>query len=149
MISAYPGKGNVTDVRLNLDMNSPLPPGPFAHMRPHRPRPTIILPPVVEAPEGAILGFRSSGQMLNTVHQDASLETNFDLSTLAAHYKAQLEQSGCVLTEEGRGAQLAWMNWILKDDDKRRHGFLIILQELDQEYYIHLRMKSPNEGKLQ
>jgi hypothetical protein len=147
MVSAYPGRGNVTDIRLNLDMQSPLPPGPYSHMRPHRSRPTNILLPVVEAPEGAILRFCSGGYMFNSAHQEASLETNLDLSTLAAHYRAQLQQSRCVLTEEGKGGQLAWMNWKLKDDDKQRHGFLILAKELDQEYYIHLRMKSANRGK--
>jgi hypothetical protein len=83
----------------------------------------------------------------NSAHADAILETNSDLSTLAAHYKTQLEQSGCVLNEEGQDGPLAWITWTLKVDDKQCHGFFIILKELDQEYYLHLRMKSPNGGK--
>jgi hypothetical protein len=128
-------------------MNSPLPPGPRSHLRRHRSRQTIVLLPAVEAPEGANLMVSSSGYMGNSSHTDANLETNLDLSMLAAHYKTQLEQSGCIITEEGQGGQLAWVNWTLKDNKIERNGCLIILKELDQEYYVHLRMKSPNEVK--
>lgn len=143
IVNAYPGRKNATDVRLNLDMNSPLPPGPYSRVRPRRSSQTIILLPTVEAPEGANLRFHGGGYMFNSAHAEAMLETDADLTTLSAHYKAQLEQSGCVITEEGQGGLLAWINWTLKDDEKQRHGFLIILKELDQEYFIHLRMKSP------
>jgi hypothetical protein len=34
-VNAYPGKGNVTDLRLNLNMKGPFPPGPPRHMRRH------------------------------------------------------------------------------------------------------------------
>jgi hypothetical protein len=142
-VNTYPGKRNMTDVRLILDMNSPLPPGPYSRVRSHRSRQTIILLPTVESPEGANLIFHGGGYTGKSAHAEANLETNSDLTTLAAHYRAQLEQSGCVITEEGQGGLLAWINWTLKDDEKQRQGILIILKELDQEYYIHLRMKSP------
>ena len=83
--------------------------------------------------------------MGNSSQTDAILETNSNLTTLAAHYKAQLEQSGCVLIGEGQDGQLAWITWTLKDNDKQYHGFFILLKELDQEYYLQLRMKSSSE----
>ena len=147
MVSAYPGKGNITDVRLNLDMNSPLPPGPLTRVRPHRLRQTIILLPTVEAPEKANLRFQGGGYSGNSTHAEAILETNFEIPMLATHYKAQLEQSGCILTEEGQGGVLAWITWTLKDGDKQCHGFFIILKQSDQEYYLQLRMKCPSEVK--
>ncbi len=147
IVNAYPGRENLTDVRLNLDMNSPLPPGPPSHLRRHHSRKTIILLPALEAPEWANQRLHSSGYSGNSTHADAFLETNSDLSTLAAHYKTQLEQSGCVLTEEGQDGPLAWITWTLKDGDKRCHGFFMILKESNQEYYLHLRMKSPDGGK--
>jgi len=84
------------------------------------------------------------GRSLNSAYSDATLETNNDLSTLAAHYKTQLEQAGCVLTAEGQDGPLAWNTWILKDDDEQWHGFFIILKVLEQEYYLTMRMKSDN-----
>ena len=72
------------------------------------------------------------------------MEMNSDLSTLAAHYKTQLEQAGCMLTEEGQNGPLAWNTWTLKDDDEQWHGFFFILKVLDQEYYLYTRIKSDN-----
>lgn len=145
-VNAYPDKGNMTDLRLNLNMNGPFPPGPLPHMRGRPSRNTIILLPTVEAPEGANLRFHGGGQSGNSAHSDAILETNSDLSTLAAHYKTQLEQSGCVLIEQGQDGPLAWITWTLKDDDKQCHGFFMILKEIGQEYYLNMRMKSENGG---
>ena len=70
-----------------------------------------------------------------------------DLSTLGAHYKTQLEQAGCVFTEEGQQGPLIWNTWILKEDDEQWYGFFMILKVLDQEYYLTMRMRSDNAGK--
>ncbi len=70
-----------------------------------------------------------------------------DLSTLAAHYKTQLEQAGCVLIEGGQSGPLAWKQWILEEDGEQSHGTLIILKESDQEYYLTMRVKSDNQDK--
>jgi hypothetical protein len=88
-----------------------------------------------------------SGGSLNGAHSELTIETNIDLSTLAVHYKTQLEQAGCVLTEEGQNGPLAWNTWTLKDDDELWHGFFMILKVLDQEYYLTMRMKSDKGGK--
>ena len=146
-VNAFPGRGNVTDVRLNLEMNSPLPPGPQPPWRGRPPRNIFSSMPALEAPEGANQTGGGGGSSLNSAHSDATLETNNDLSTLAAHYKTQLEQAGCVFTEEGQNGPLAWNTWTLKDDDEQRHGFFIILKVLDQEYYLNMRLWSDNGGK--
>ncbi len=52
-VHAFPGKGNVTDVRLNLEMNSSFPPGPPPHRRGHSSRNIFSFMPALEAPEGA------------------------------------------------------------------------------------------------
>jgi hypothetical protein len=143
-VNAYPGKGNMTDLRLNLNMNGPFPPGPPRHMRG---RPSRILLPAVEAPEGAIQGGGSAGGGPDGAHADATLVTHADLSTLAAHYKTQLEQAGCVLTEEGQNGPLAWNTWTLKEDDEQWRGFFLILKVRNQEYYLTMRMNSDNGGK--
>ncbi len=88
-----------------------------------------------------------------TIHQDgeAAQIVGFERKSVKysslRYYKAQLEQSGCVLTGEDQGGPLAWINWTLNDGGKQCHGFFMILKEVDQEYYIHLRMKCPNRGK--
>jgi hypothetical protein len=145
-VNAFTGRGNVTDVRLNLEMNSPFPPGPPPHMRGRHSHHIFGLLPALEAPEGANQTGGGGGSSLNSAYSEATLETNIDLSTLAAHYKTQLEQAGCVLAEEGQNGPLAWNTWTLKDDDEQWHGFFMILKELDQEYYLNMRMKSDNEG---
>jgi len=124
-------------------MNSPFPPGPPPHRRGHLSRNIFSLLPALEAPEGANQTGGGGGGSLDSAHSDATLETNTDLSTLAAHYKTQLEQTGCVLTEEGQNGPLAWT---LKEDDEQWHGFFIILKVLDQEYYLNMRMRSDNRG---
>jgi hypothetical protein len=143
-VNAYPGKGNMTDLRLNLNMNGPFPPGPPRHMRG---RPSRILLPAVEAPEGAIQAGGSAGNGPDGAHADATLRTSTDLSTLAAHYRTQLEQAECVLTEEGQDGPLAWNTWTLKEDDQHWHGFFLILKVRNQEYYLTMRMNSDNGGK--
>jgi hypothetical protein len=146
-VNAYPGKGNLTDLRLHLNMQGPFPPGPPRHMRIHQSRNIAISLPALEAPEDSNMRGGGSGSSLNGAHSEITLETNLDLSTLVAHYKTQLAQSGCALIDEGLSGQIAWLNWTLMDDDRQGHGFLILLQELDQEYYLHLRMKSLNKGR--
>ena len=126
-VSAFPGRGNVTDVRLNLEMNSPFPPGPPPHLRGRLSRNNLSLLPGVDAPEGAIQGGGSAGSSPTSAHADATLVTHADLLTLAAHYKTQLEQAGCVLTEEGQNGPLAWNTWTLKEDDEQWRGFFLIL----------------------
>ncbi len=128
-------------------MQGAFPPGPSRHMRRHHTGHIGALLPALEAPEESNMMSGASGGSLNGAHSEIALETNLDLSTLVAHYKAQLEQSGCILTGEGAGEQIAWLNWTLTEGDEQHHGFLIILQELDHEYYIHLRMKSPNKDR--
>ncbi len=146
-VNAYPGKGNMADLRLNLNMNGPFPPGPPRHMRRFPSRNIVSLLPALEAPEESNLTGGGSGGSLNGAHSEITLETNIDFSTLVDHYKAQLEQAGCVLTEESQDGPLAWITWTLEDGDKQCHGFFMILKELNQEYYLHLRMKSDNGGK--
>jgi hypothetical protein len=146
-INAFTGKRNLTDVRLNLEMNGPFPPGPPPHMRGRLSRNIFSLLPALEAPEGANQMGGGGGSSPNSAHAEVTLETNTDLSTLAAHYKTQLEQAGCVITEEGQNGPLAWNTWTLTEDDEQWHGFFFILKELDQEYYLNMRMKSDNGGK--
>jgi hypothetical protein len=146
-VNAYPGKGSTTDLRLNLNMNGPFPPGPPRHMRGLPSRNIVSLLPALEAPEGSNMTGGGSGGSLNGAHSEITIETNIDLSTLAVHYKTQLEQAGCVLTEEGQNGSLAWITWTLKEDDELWHGFFFILKELDQEYYLNMRMKSDKGGK--
>ncbi len=146
-VSAFPGKGNVTDVRLNLEMNSSFPPGPPPRLRGRPSRNALSLLPGVDPPEGAIQGGGGSRSSPNSAHTDAILLTHTDLSTLAAHYKTQLEQAGCVLTAEGQDGPLAWNSWTLKEDDEQWHGFFLILKGLDQEYYLTMRMKSDYGSK--
>ena len=146
-INAYPGKGNMTDLRLNLNMNGPFPPGPLPHMRGRPSRNIYSLLPAVEAPEGANQIGGGGGGSRNGAHSETTLETNIDLSTLAAHYKTQLERAGCILIEEGQKGPLAWNTWTLKDDDEQWHGFFFILKFLDQEYYLYMRIKSDNGSK--
>lgn len=143
-VNAYPGKGNMTDLRLNLNMQGPFPPGPPRHMRRHLSRNIVTLLPALEAPEESNLTGGGSGGSLNGAHSEITLETNIGLSTLVAHYKAQLEQAGCVLIEESQDGPFAWITWTLKDGDKQCHGFFMILKELDQEYYLNLRIKCPD-----
>ncbi|GAC1347636.1 MAG: hypothetical protein NVSMB27_13490 [Ktedonobacteraceae bacterium] len=146
-VNAFTGKGNVTDVRLNLEMNGPFPPGPSPHMRGRPSRHSLGLLPALEAPEGANQIGHGGGGSLHSAHSDATLETNADLSTLTAHYKTQLEQAGCVISEEGQNGPLAWNTWTLKEDDEQWHGFFIILKVVDQEYYLNMRMKSANGSR--
>jgi hypothetical protein len=144
-VNAYTGRGNITDVRLNLEMNSPFPPGPPPHRRGRLSRNTFNLLPALVAPEGANhVGGSGSSSGSNIASSETTLETDYDLSTLAAHYKPQLEQAGCVLTEEVQNGPLAWFTWTLKDDDELWHGFFFILKELDQEYYLKMRTKRDN-----
>lgn len=146
IVNAYPGKGTMTDLRLNLNMHDPFPPGPPRHMR-GRPSHNIVSSlPALEAPEGSNMTGGGSGGSLNGAYSEMTLETTMDLSTLAAHYRPQLEQAGCVLTEEGQNGPLAWTTWTLKDDEFW-HGFFLILRVLGQEYHLTLRMKSENGGK--
>lgn len=144
-VNAFVGKGNVTDVRLNLQLNSPLPPGPLPYMRSRPARSTFGLLPALEAPEGTQLTGHGGGGGQDNAYANAILETNIDLSTLAAHYKSELEQAGCVLTDEGQDGPLAWNTWTLKDEEKW-NGFFIILNILDQEYYLTMRMKTNSNG---
>lgn len=147
-VNAFVGTGNVTDVRLNLQLNSPLPfpPGPLPHMRGRPARSTFGLLPALEAPEGTQLTGHGGGGSQDSAYTNAALETNIDLASLAAHYKSELEQAGCVLTDEGQSGPLAWNTWTLKDDEQW-HGFFIILNILDQEYYLTMRMKTKsNDG---
>lgn len=147
-INAFAGKDKGTDLRLSLEMNRLLPAGqpPFSHRR-GRGRDLFSRLPALEAPEGANqIGGGSSGS-LNSVQAEATLETNHDLSTLAAYYKRQLEQAGCALTGEGQNGPVAWNSWTLKDDDEQWHGFFIILKVLDQEYHLTIRMRNDNGGK--
>lgn len=146
-INAYPGKGSTTDLRLNLNMDGPFPPGPPRHMRRLPSRNIVSLLPALEAPEGSNLIGGGSGGSLNGAHSELTIETNIDLPALIAHYKAQLEQAECVLIEEGQNGSLAWITWTLKEDDELWHGFFFILKELDQEYYLNMRMKSDKGGK--
>ena len=146
-VNAYPDKGNMTDLRLNLNMNGPFPPGPLPHMRGRPSRNIFSLLPALEAPEGAEQTGGGGGGSLNSARSEATLVTNTDLLALVAHYNRQLEQAGCVLIDEGLNGPLAWITWTLKEDDKLWHGFFFILKELDQEYYLHLRMKSASGGK--
>jgi hypothetical protein len=146
-VNAYPGKGNMTDLRLNLNMTGPFPPGPPRHMRGRLSRNIVSLLPALEAPEGSNMTGGGSGGSLNGAHSEITIETNIDLSALAVHYKTQLEQAGCVLTEEGQNGPLAWNTWTLKDDDELWYGFFLILKVLDQEYYLTMRMKSGKGGK--
>jgi hypothetical protein len=145
-VNAFPARGNITDLRLNLEMNGPFPPGPPPHLR-GRPSRNNLQLPALEAPEGAIQEGGSSRGSPNGVQADTTLVTDTDLSTLAAHYKTHLEQAGCVLTEEGQSGPLAWNTWTLKEDDEQRHGFFMILKVLHQEYYLMMRMNGDNEGK--
>ena len=148
-VNAYPSRSNVnfTDLRLDLQMNGPFPPGPPPLMRGRPSRNNFSVLPALEAPEGVIQEGGSTGGRPNGVYADTTLVTQMDLSTLAAHYKAQLQQAGCVLTEEGQNGSLAWNSWAFREDDEQWHGFLIILKVLDREYYLHMRMRSDNAGK--
>jgi hypothetical protein len=80
---------------------------------------------------------------------ELTIQTNIDLPALIAHYKAQLVQAECVLIEEGQNGSLAWITWTLKGDDELWRGFLFILQELDQEYYLNMRLKSDKGARQQ
>jgi hypothetical protein len=143
-VHAFQGRSNFTDLRLNLEMNSPLPAGPKPPWRGYPSRNIFSSMPALEAPEGANQTEGGASSNPNSAHANATLEMNSDLSTLAAHYKTQLEQAGCVLTEEGQNGPLAWNSWALKEDDEQWHGFFFILKVLDQEYYLYMRIKSDN-----
>jgi hypothetical protein len=139
---------NRTDVGLNLEMNSPFPPGSPPHMRGRSSCNAFSLLPALVSPEGANQMGGGDGGRLNSAYADTTLETNYILSTLAAHYKTQLEQAGCVLTGEGQSGPLAWISWTLKeDDDELWHGLFFILKELDQEYFLTMRIQSDKGGK--
>ena len=143
-VDAFVGRGNRTDLRLNLQMDSPLPPGPALHRRGGPSHNIFNLLPSVEAPEGANQIGGGGGGSRNGAYADATLETNKDLSTVVAHYKTQLEEAGCVVAGEGQDGPLAWNTWTLKEDDEQGHGFFVIMKVLDQEYYLTMRMRSGN-----
>ncbi len=147
-VNAFIGKDKGTDLRLNLEMNSSFPLGPARHRRGHFSRNISSRLPAVEAPEGANQIGGGGGGSLDGANADATLETNKDLSTLAAHYKTQLQQAGCILSEEGQSGPLAWNTWTLKeDDDEQWHGFFMILKVLDHECYLTMRIRSDDSSK--
>ena len=49
--------------------------------------------------------------------------------------------------EEGQNGPLAWNSWTLREDDELWHGFLFVMKEHDQEYYLNIRVKSENGDK--
>jgi hypothetical protein len=128
-------------------MNSPFPPGPPPHWRGRLSRHTRGFLPAAETPEGAIQEGGSSGRNPQGPYAETTLVSPMDLSTLGAHYKTQLEQAGCVFTEEGQQGPLLWNTWTLQEEDEQWYGFFMILKVLDQEYYLTMRMKSENGGK--
>ena len=146
-VNAFPGRNNLTDLRLNLQMNGPYPPGPPPHRRGRPSRNTFSMLPALEAPSGVIQIGGSTGSSPTGTHADTTLETDTDLSTLAAHYKAQLEQAGCVLTGESQNEPVAWNTWTLKEDNEQWFGFFMILKIPNQQYYLMMKVNSNNGGK--
>ena len=147
VVNAYPGRGGATDLRLSLEMNGPFPPGPPPHLRRRPSRNTSNYLPALEAPEGANYAGGSSRGGHDSVSVDTTLVMDIDLSTLAAHYKTQLKLAGCILTDEGQGGPLAWMNWTLEEDGEQWRGILIILKEIDQEYFLRMSIKNDKQGQ--
>jgi hypothetical protein len=65
-----------------------------------------------------------------------------DLAAFVDHYKTQLKQADCVLTEEGHKVPLSWILWTLEEGNELWQCIFFIVKETDQAYYFHLRMKS-------
>ncbi|HEY7124317.1 MAG TPA: hypothetical protein VH540_10235 [Ktedonobacterales bacterium] len=116
--TVWTGKSGIADVRVHLDMNAP--PAPNARQRHMRRQHHGFhdLLPWIEAPAGArqMGGGGSGGE--DSYFTQATLETDSDLSSLAAHYAVQLEKAGWTRTGEGQSGPLAWHTWTLQDEDQ-------------------------------
>ncbi len=99
-----------------------------------------ILPPI-EPPPGASQTGGGGSASDDRVESNAYLETDLDLTALAAHYTQQLKQAGWELRDEAVSGPLAWSTWTFQDDESepwRAWFFILKRPDVAQRFTLHL-----------
>lgn len=63
----------------------------------------------------------------DNIEVEARIESHLDLSTLAAHYTAQLERGGWHRTDGEENGPVAWSTWNFEDEDKEPWRSLFVI----------------------
>jgi hypothetical protein len=125
-ISAYKTPNGHTRVQLTLTPN-----GAREWRRSHRNmgRPDEMygmLPPIEPPPNTQ--QYQGGGSMgSDNIEVEARIESPLDLSTLAAHYTAQLEQGGWQRINGEENGPVAWSTWTFENEDKEPWRALFII----------------------
>ncbi len=125
------------DVRLQLTFDSRQSP---CAQRDHEP-PFERLIPQLRAPAGATQMPRGSGGGLDSWHTSATLTTDLELTSIAAHYDRQIESVGWTRVATGVDAQQAWSAWSFSDNDGQAwQGLLsiITMPQTPRLYFVQL-----------
>jgi hypothetical protein len=134
--TVWTGKGGIADVRVNADMSEQA----ARQQRMHRRRMHGIhdLLPWIEPPAGAqqMGGGGSGGE--DSFYSLATVETDMDLSSLAAHYAAQLEKAGWTRTDAGQSGPLAWHTWTLQDEEQEPWDGLFSIMKVPGKERRHM-----------
>jgi hypothetical protein len=145
-INAHDGKHGHANVRIDLDGNNEFSPcsqsNRMQQRRMHRDLQQLI-PPLV-APKGARQTGGGGGGSGDSWHSTATLETDYDLPTLATHYNGQLAKGGWTLSDEGQAGPLSWSTWTFKDEEQEPwSGLFFILKTPGKErkYALELRIE--------
>lgn len=123
-----PADEKITNFRLNLDTNSRN--SPCAQLAKQRaysekgPIPNLTTPP--ESRQESRGGGGGSGRW----YSEAYLETDLNLTTIAAHYATQLDKAGWKRLDEGQNGPVAWQRWTFVDEQNEEwKGLFFIVKE--------------------
>lgn len=144
-INAYEGKNSRTAIRIDLDGGSEYSPcsQPRRDRRRMMHRDLQELIPMLFPPPGARQSGGGGGGGDDHWYSTATLETEADLPTLAAHYTAQLAGGGWALSGEGHAGPLAWSTWTFQDKENepwRGLFFILDVPGKDRHYALELRI---------
>ncbi len=111
-----------------------------------------ILPPIAPPPHSEQFQEGGSGGD-DRITTSARVESDLDLTTLAAHYIAQLERAGWQRTDSGENGPVAWNTWTFEDEDKEpwRALFVLVMRpDVPRQCWAHLlaewRGQRPRDG---
>lgn len=90
-----------------------------------------------------------SGGNYNSWYSTATLDTDLELATLAAHYNSQLEKVGWQLSGQGVNGPVGWSQWTLKDKDGEDwQGQLLVYKNFDnaRHHFLHVKIERSQHG---
>lgn len=148
-ITAQPGRGSLTDVRVIVTRNNPPSPRRTPQRIRQRPMEESLIPRLV-APAGAKLQGGGSSSGPTSAQTSAMLRTDLTPSAIAAHYATQLEQAGWTRTGNGSSGPSAWHTWALQDEMQEPwlgRFFLLQMPDKPQEYYLYIQISWANDNQ--